>query len=305
MLIFILGILSFSNIALDRKIVSIFKKEQNIFETRVGLPKANNKKFIPFKFINAEEFKISAKSGAILDYESNSLLFDNNANQTMCIASITKLMTALIFLDYNPGWDHIYEIQKQDNREGGKAYLFLGEKVAIKHLFYLSLVGSDNVATVALVNSTGLSEKEFVDKMNKKVIDLGLRNTYFMDTTGLSDHNISTAHDVAIFTKKALLNQDIRQAVLTKQYEFNIAGNRKKHVNSTDYLLEHFSNNKIKITGGKTGYTEAAGYCFVGEFINKNGNKIISVILGSENNNSRFTQTKDLVEWTYSSFRFK
>lgn len=268
------------------------------------LPTAKNRKFIPFKFINAEEFKVSAKSGAVLDYENNVLLFNNNADQPTPIASITKLMTALVFLDHNPGWEHIYKIQKQDRREGGKIYLFLGEKITVQDLFYLSIVSSANTATVALVSSTGMSEKEFVEKMNQKAINMNLHNTHFTDPIGLSDYNISTAYEVAFLIKKALSNQDIYKATITKQYEFSTIGNRKKQVDTTNYLLKHFPSNGIKIIGGKTGYTDVAGYCFAGEFINKNGNKIISVILGSKDNNSRFTETKDLVEWTYDSFRF-
>lgn len=265
---------------------------------------SENKKDTPIKVLNANNIEIFAKSGAVIDIDSNTLLFNKDAYKEFSIASITKLMTALIFLDNNPGWDKIYEIGKEDRREGGKIYLFLGEKVKVKDLFYLSLVGSANTATIALVKSTGMTEEKFVEEMNNKLIQLGFKNTHFKDSTGLDVGNVSNAYEVALLAKAALSFKDIRKATLTKEYNFNTLGKREVHVKTTDYLLDNFSPNGINIIGGKTGYTEAAGYCFVGEFMNKDGFEVISAILGSESKNGRFTQTKELVEWVFDSYKW-
>jgi len=258
----------------------------------------------PRRLTNVDEPEILAKSGAVVDGVSNFLLFSKNADQAMPIASITKLMTVLVWLDYNPGWEYVYEIKKEDRRDGGKIYLFPGEKVTVENLFYLSLVGSANTATMALINSLGLSEAEFVEKMNDKAVLLGLNNTHFSDPVGLSNNNVSTAREVAQLANAALSHKDIRQATLAKRYEFTTVGGEKKIVYSTDYLLENFPENGIKIIGGKTGYTEAAGFCFVGEFINQEGKEIVSVVLGSQSNNNRFQQTEDLVQWTYNNYQW-
>ncbi len=263
-----------------------------------------NKEEVPInKVVNSNEVEIIAKSGAIISLNDSTLLFSKDAYKEFPIASITKLMTALVFLDNNPGWDEIYEIKKEDRRDGGKVYLFWGEKVKIKDLFYLSLVGSANTATIALVKSTGLTEEEFVEKMNNKSAQLGFKNTYFKDSTGLDAGNVSSAYEVSLLAKAALSFKDIRKATITKEYSFNTLGQRKVYVHTTDYLLDNFSPNDINIIGGKTGYTEAAGYCFVGEFIGKDDFEVVSAILGSESGNGRFTQTRELVEWAYNNYR--
>jgi len=263
---------------------------------------SENKKDIPIKIKNFNNIEIFARGSAVIDRDNNDLLFNKDAYKGFPIASITKLMTALVFLDNNPGWDEVYEIKKEDRREGGKIYLFWGEKVKIKDLFYLSLVGSANTATIALVKSTGLTEEEFVEKMNNKSAQLGFKNTYFKDSTGLDIGNVSSAYEVALLAKAALSFKDIRKATITKEYSFNTLGQRKVYARTTDYLLDNFSPNDINIIGGKTGYTEAAGYCFVGEFVGKNGFEVISAILGSESRNGRFAQTKELVEWEYNNY---
>ncbi|MFH1523244.1 MAG: D-alanyl-D-alanine carboxypeptidase family protein [Patescibacteria group bacterium] len=258
----------------------------------------------PKRIPEAIEYEITARSGIVVDYDSGQVLFKKNIDKVMPIASITKLMTALVWLEYNPGWETIYEIKREDRRNGGKIYLYLGEKVAVKDLFYLSLVGSANTATIALINSTGISEQEFVDKMNNKAKELGLTKTTFSDPVGLNNNNVSTAEEISHLARKALSFKDIRQATLTKEYEFTTQSGKNKVVYTTDNLLENFPQNGLKIIGGKTGYTEAAGYCFVGEFINKDGLSILSVILGSESSEQRFNETRNLVEWVHESYQW-
>lgn len=246
------------------------------------------------------DITIEAKSGVVFDSQKGTVLFDKNSKEELPIASITKLATALVFLDYNPGWENFYEIQPNNIRVGGKIYLSAGEKVRIRDLFYLSLVGSANTATIALVYSTGMSEEEFIEAMNKKMMALGLTHTRFRDPVGLSSLNVSTALEVAQLGQVALANEDIRQATLTRRYEFTTQAGKKKIVENTDVLLDIFPQNGIILSGGKTGYNKAAGYCFVGKFKDDRGREVVSVILGDSGKFSRFSQTKDLIEWVFS-----
>jgi len=266
------------------------------------LPVNEGKDNGPKRIVGAEETSVAARSGVVLDLQSENILFNQDANKISSIASITKLMTALVFLDYNPGWDVIYEIKENDRRTGGKIYLYLGEKVLVRDLFHAALVGSANTATIALVHSTGMSEAEFVEKMNAKAMEIGLKNTYFSDPVGLNNYNTSTAKEVALITKTALTHQDIRQATLIKEYKFKTQAGRAKTILTTDYLLENIANNGFSLIGGKTGFTVIAGYCFVGEFINEAGHEIISVVLGSWESSDRFTETEKLVKWTYDNY---
>lgn len=247
-------------------------------------------------------FALKAAAGAVMDIRNNKIIFAKNADRKRPIASITKLMTAMVFLDNNPGWDDIYQIKREDRREGGRIYLYTGEKVRVRDLFYLSLVGSANTATIALVRSTGMSEDEFTRKMNDKARDMGLANTVFEDPTGLSDNNVSTPEEIAKFAAVALTNGDISEATLSKEYTLTTLGGRKKTVYSTDRLLGAFPQNGIRITGGKTGYLELAGYSFVGKFVDRDGREMISVVLGGESKDSRFSETRELIEWAYENY---
>lgn len=245
------------------------------------------------------DYDFSAQNGAILDYD-DSLFFAKRPDRAWPIASITKLFTAYVFLDYNPGWETVYTIKAEDKREGGKIYLFTGDKVKVKDLFYFSLVGSDNTATQALVMATGLSETEFVKKMNDKIKELGLKNTRLVDPAGLNDGNISTAREIAIFSKIALANQEISRASLTKAYKFNTEQGREKSIVNTNELLNNFPNEGISILGGKTGHINSSGYCLVSQFKNYEGRPIITVVLGADKDSDRFDLTKKLVGLYYN-----
>ncbi|MBU4347719.1 serine hydrolase [Patescibacteria group bacterium] len=266
-----------------------------------GLPRNLN---LPVKKLAAGNLEISATSSAVIDCESDAVLFGKQKDQIWPIASITKLAAALVFLEHNPGWDAIYQIKAEDKQEGGRIYLFTGEKVKVKDLFYFSLVGSDNTAAMALVRSTGLSDEEFINKMNEKARALGLNNTHFDDPVGLNSGNVSTAKEIAALARAAFADKDISEASLTKAYEFETLEGRKKKINNTDALLDIFPQNGIKILGGKTGYIEASGYCFVGKFADHSGNEIISVVLGAYSYNARFVQIKEMVEWVYENYQW-
>ncbi|MFH1428064.1 MAG: serine hydrolase [Patescibacteria group bacterium] len=268
------------------------------------LPFNSNEEEKPIRIPNTEDYKINSTAGIAMDTNSKKFLFSQEVEVVLPIASLTKLMTALVFLDNNPGWEVIYEVKEEDKRNGGIIYIFPGEKITIENLFNLSLVASANTATICLVHSTGLTEAEFIAKMNEKAKELKLNNTIFFDPIGLNNSNVSTAEEVAYFAERALNFKHIRQATLISKYEFTTIAGRKVTVNNTDYLLDIFPQNGITLIGGKTGYTEAARYCFVGRFIDSLGNEIISVILGSPDINSRFEETKNLVNWVYNSYEW-
>jgi len=267
-----------------------------------NLPENSNSSLPPEKNKTASEISLLASSGAVLDSGSGVIIFNQAADKEVPIASITKLITALVFLDHNPGWESTYKVKSQDIVVGGKIYLNSGEEISLKDLFYLSLVGSANTATKALVNATGMNEEEYVLSMNFKVRQLGFEHTRFVDTFGFAGANISTAEEIVRLASLALAEKEISQAALSKRYEFNTVAGRKIIVDNTDLLLKIFPQNGIKILGGKTGFTNSAGYCFVGKFINKKGNEVVAVILGSPDKNSRFVQIKQLVEWVYDNY---
>jgi len=245
---------------------------------------------------------ITAAKGAILAPTDHYFLFVKNADTPQPIASITKLMTALVFLENNPGWDKEYTITDADHVTGGHLNLFLGDRVTLKDLFYTSLVASDNGATLALVHATGLSEDDFVKKMNEQAKSLDLLKTHFADPVGLSDNNVATAREVTLLARAALSRKEIKDATTKSTYRFTTLDGRDKSVDSTDYLLSNSADNSLRIMGGKTGYTEKAGYCFVGWFKDATGREFISTVLNAADKNVRFLESRKLATWALNNY---
>lgn len=250
--------------------------------------------------------RISASSAIVIDKVSDKILFSKNHNQERPIASITKLMTAIIFLETNPDLKKEIEIISEDITDIGKINLLLGEKSTLEDLFYLSLVSSDNNATLSLVRSTGISEQEFVEKMNQKAKELNLNNTHFADPIGLKKENVSTSYEVALLLKIALENNLIKKALTTKIYSFDSLSGSKKHhsVESTNQFLTHPSLNWWNSQGGKTGYIDESGYCFTGMFKLSNKHEIITVVLDSPQADGRFQDSKSLVSWVSENYKW-
>jgi len=274
-----------------------------LFATNANLPIITNQSF-ELLLIPKEASKeiVAADKAAVLSPDGRYLLLDKKADEVQPIASITKLMTALVFLETKPDWDSTYTITPADMITGGRINLFIGDTVSLQDLFLTSLIASDNGATMALVNASGLGEAEFIRKMNEKALDLRLINTSFADPTGLSENNISTAREVALLARAAFNYKEISEAVKLKEYNFITLEGREKLIKSTDSLLYDASENEFKYLGGKTGYTDLAGYCFVGRFENSKGQTLIAVVLNSPGINDRFRESKTIIGWVLENY---
>ena len=244
--------------------------------------------------------KIELENG-IVDAEKAIVVLDNEIsyyslfeNEKQSIASITKLMTALVFLDRNIDLNTVYTISSLDQIDGGKRHFFPGEEIILKDVLYSALVASDNEAAAILAKATGLSEDDFMSLMNKKARSLAMFNSSFSDPTGLSSNNISTAYDVYILFKNAWKNETIKEALSLNEYTFSTLQGREKKVISTDSFLLENANSFPYLEGGKTGYIDEAGYCFVGSFKIDEKRSAIIVVLNSETKNSRFTDSLQL-----------
>jgi len=254
----------------------------------------------PERIINNNlDISISAKSALVMDVKSEKILYEKNANQQMSIASITKLMSMLIFLDTQPDFERIIKYKYIDSAGGETLELKDGEEVKIKDLFYSSLIASTNNTVKTLVRSTGIGEQELVNKMNEKAKELGMLNTYFKDTTGLSKFNVSTANDIVILLKSAIAKQITQEILAMPEYTFT-TNLRQYKIQSTNLLL---NNKYFNIQFGKTGYIEEAGWCFT-SFGKVKDNNIITVVLDSSTQDSRFQDTKALYWWVQENFKF-
>lgn len=235
---------------------------------------------------------VYARSAVVFDPVTGEVLFEKNAARSVPIASITKLMTALVFLDQKPELSTEVEVTRVELLGGGKTQLRRGEEVALVDLLHMSLMCSDNVATRVLARESGVSSEEFLSQMNRKAVELGLNETRFVETTGLDERNVSSATDVARLMRAAADVEMIRSISTTRSYDFRTS-RMAHHIGNTNRLLY----SRYEILGGKTGFISEAGYCFV-TWVRTGGRDLIAVVLGAPTNATRFADVVRLVQRT-------
>lgn len=218
----------------------------------------------------------------------NKILFDKNSNAQLPIASLTKLMTAVIVLDNYNLSDTIVVDKIADSYGPIEQDVKLGDVMSVEDFLNIMLVGSSNKSAYALSEGPGGSfgEQNFVELMNKKAKDLGLKNTSFADPTGLSPKNISTAKDLAKLAEYILKSYP-KIADISKMKEIYIYG--FGNVKNTDQLLGEIP----EIICSKTGFTAAAKGCLLLVINNsKNNDYLINVVLGADD---RFSEMRKLI----------
>lgn len=279
-----------------------------IHEIAVSQENFQNKIFGPKK-INEKSLgiELTAPYAVVVDKESGKILFEKKKDLQTPLASITKLASAMVYLDINPKLEGEIEFKKEDFRNGSQPYFLVGERALARDAFYASLIASSNEATIALARSSGLGEKEFIERMKNTAKKLGLTSTSFIDPTGLEPANISTAHEVSLLTKAAFSYKEIVTAVQKIDYSFQILNSKRRvKVYSTDKLLDSFINNsehEYTLIGAKTGYINESKYNFTAE-VKKKNNTILLVILGSRTQEDRWNEAKGLIDWTFKNFQW-
>lgn len=222
---------------------------------------------------------LTAKAAIVLDKDSGSVVFEKNTDSVRPIASLTKLMTVLIFLENNPGWNEIVTMKKSDFVGGGMLWVREGAKVTVKDLFYSTLGGSKNNTAEALARSTGLTRPEFIAEMNKKAETMGLTKTHFVEPTGLDEKNVSTALEMAEIAKVAFANEEVLKATTTKLYKVKPLNSKLTYLvkNTSQKVLDR----DLDITASKTGWTDEAGYNLVTQ-AKSHGKEMIALVMGAK-----------------------
>lgn len=214
----------------------------------------------------------------------------HHGRDALPLASITKLMTALVFLDANPGWNTRVTIRKGDDAQPAKIAFRPGDVVTVRNLFSGMLVGSKNNAAKALRRSSGLSEIQFVKKMNERAKKIGMRETMFVDVTGLSSKNVASARDVITLLRASMTIPAIAAETSKAATRVTLL-NRKK-------IFTVSSTNDLAVAGmkvaGKTGYIPEAGYNLALMKTEKN-HSLFFVILGAPSSQERFTLARALL----------
>lgn len=250
---------------------------------------------------------IDARAAMIMDVNTQRILWQKNPDAVLPIASITKLMTALIWLDHQPaaGMDHVHTFAPEEDTPGGKELnLGHGRQLRAFDLLRSTIVGSDNDTAMALVATTQLPTLQFVELMNTKARALAMAHTSFDDPTGLSSKNVASVADVALLARAAFQQSEIQTPAQMKEHlQETVDTHELTRVATTNRLL---FDPDVSIIGGKTGYTTEAGYCVVVQVRDpQSGRDIIAVVLGAPTELGRFDDAKKLALWAFEHYTWE
>lgn len=269
------------------------------------LPVNSDRPQPPYKLGISQGPDTNAQAAMLMDVSTGMVLWQKNPDRQRSIASITKLMTALVYLNHQPadGMDHVHTLAPEENAVVGyNLALPSGTQITTGSLFGAMLVGSLNNAALALNGATGLPKPDFISAMNHQAVEFGMTHTQFVDQTGVNDGDQSTAGDIALLAKQAFTHPEITQYAQTSTLEVrDVSGKAVRTVRSTDQLL---SNSDLEIQGAKTGTTINAGYCFVFQ-VKIEGHPVIGVILGDTSDANRFSDAEKMIQWTSEQFDWK
>ncbi len=242
---------------------------------------------------------ISAESAILVDKKSGAVLFAKNQDLVRPIASITKFMTALVALDEDPDLSQKITMTEEDDREGGRRYILPKESASLHSFLKASIIGSANNATMTLSRSVGLEDNEFVSRMNKKALDLGMKNTVFVEPTGLAIENVSTARDISLLLDEVSKNEILIKLSSLWSDEIIVSpSGEKRKITSTNHLIGSI----VKVDFGKTGYLDESLYNLATGVSLSNRAQVYAILLGAKTNEDRVQDAKNLAVWAQSTY---
>ncbi|MGQ0736479.1 MAG: D-alanyl-D-alanine carboxypeptidase family protein [Acidobacteriota bacterium] len=237
---------------------------------------------------------VRAEAAIIYNPETHQVLWESNAQDQRSIASITKVMTALVFFEAGLPLSHPVTVQRSDVFRASTTYLRAGFKVTADDLLNLLLIGSDNGAARALARVSPYGSTGFIERMNDKALELGLSATRYADPSGLLAANLSSAYDMARLIAYASADDRIG-AIMRKASHSLVAGRRTINVNSTNQLVK---SGEYDVLGGKTGFISSSGYCLATLLrLPQSTQQVAVVVLGAKSNQGRFWETRHLLNW--------
>jgi D-alanyl-D-alanine endopeptidase (penicillin-binding protein 7) len=236
---------------------------------------------------------VRAEAAIVYNPVTQQVLWEENAQNSRSIASITKVMTAVVFLEHALDLTQPIKIERSDVRAASTTYLRANDVLTPQDLLNLLLIGSDNAAARALARVSPFGTTGFIEKMNAKAKELGLEHTHYEDPSGLLATNVSSAYDMARLISFASGDERIA-SIMRKSSEQIFTGRRTVNVHSTNKLL---FGGDIDVRGGKTGFISKSGYCLATLLQVPNSDPIAVVVLGARSSAGRFLETKHLFNW--------
>jgi D-alanyl-D-alanine carboxypeptidase (penicillin-binding protein 5/6) len=250
---------------------------------------------------NTNIFELKAKAHVLMDATTGQILMEGNSNERLPIASITKIMSMLLIMEAidsgKINMDDIVTASEYASGMGGsQAYIEPGEQYSVRDALKAVATHSSNDVTVSLAELVAGSEMGFVVLMNEKAKELGMNNTNFLDCTGLTDEgHYSTAYDIALMSRELIVNHP-KILEFTSIWMDTFRNGEFELVNTNK--LVHFYDG---CDGLKTGFTRAAGHC-LSATATRNNMRLISVVLGEPDSNTRFAETRKLLDFGFANY---
>jgi D-alanyl-D-alanine endopeptidase (penicillin-binding protein 7) len=237
---------------------------------------------------------VRAAAAIIFNPEDGKVLYEENAQDKRSIASITKVMTTVVFLEDNPDLSREVTVERGDVYAASTTYLRANDRITLDNVLHLTLIASDNAAARILARVSHGGTAAFVERMNEKALELGLENTSFADPSGLNPDNVSSAYDLSRLITFAA--SDDRISPIMRTADYTVSTNRRTfQIHSTNRLVR---GGEVEVMGGKTGFISKAGYCLATLLrIPQSDHTVAVVVLGATSNNGRFWETRHLFNW--------
>jgi D-alanyl-D-alanine endopeptidase (penicillin-binding protein 7) len=237
---------------------------------------------------------LRAAAAIVYDPETNQVIWEENSQDQRSIASITKMMTAVVFMEGSPDLNEQITVARSDTFQASTTHLRANDRVSTDDLLHLLLIASDNAAARALARVSPLGYEGFIERMNQKAADLGLQNTHYADPSGLLSENVSSAYDLARLI--TYVSSDDRIASIMRTPEYTVYTNRRPITfHSTNHLL---GRTDVDVRAGKTGFISKSGYCLATLLrLPQSTQQYAVVVLGARSNAGRFMETQNLFTW--------
>jgi D-alanyl-D-alanine endopeptidase (penicillin-binding protein 7) len=237
---------------------------------------------------------VRAAAAIIFNPDTGQVLWQENAQDKRSIASITKVMTALVFMEDNPDLSQTITMERADTYAASTTYLRTNERVTLDNVLHLTLIASDNAAARALSRVSHGGTASFIERMNSKALELGLESTTFSDPSGLKAENVSSAYDLSRLISFAAA--DPRIGPIMRMAEHKVTTSRRTiSIHNTNRLL---LGGDVDVLGGKTGFINKSGYCLATLLrMPQTNHQVAVVVLGATSNTGRFWETRHLFNW--------
>lgn len=307
-----IGLLLFSvyqyNVLVERMEQVLVSKDKLEKQLKEKQQNSNYNLVIPEKSKNSEtkvNFTLNARSALLLDASSNRVLYEKDGYKEMAMASTTKIMTCIIALEYGNLEEEVEFSRYAASMPDVQLNAQTGNKFYLKDLLYSLMLESHNDTAVAIAEHVAGSVEKFAGLMNDKAKELGCVNTNFVTPNGLdAENHYTTAYDLARIASYAIKNSEFVKITNTPTWTFKeLTSGRGYAITNKDKFLYLMDG----AMGIKTGFTNNAGYCFVGA-LNRNGKTFISVVLGSgwpPNKGFKWKDTVNLMDYGLRNFEYQ